>query len=321
MNKHSIALLAFDNISAFHLSVPCLVFQDAFLGLKQHFNITLCSENSDKVSLSSGFDITIKSNLDIIRDADIIIIPSWPNTLPEPSQNLIDQLTQANQRGALVVGLCLGTYAVAKAGLLDGKRATTHWQFEDQFKLQFPKVSIDCDPLFIDEESVITSAGTAASLDCCLYIVRQWCGREVASQVARNAVTAPFRSGGQQQYIKKPIIKDTNPNTSLNYVLDGVSQTLDQTHTLDSVAASCAMSRRTFSRQFRASFGCSFGTWLLEQRLAYSQELLESTQHSIALIAEVTGFSSEAGFRRHFKTKYQVTPSQWRATFSGHESI
>ncbi|GEM80648.1 GlxA family transcriptional regulator [Vibrio superstes] len=315
MNKHTIAIVAVDNISAFHVSVPCLVFQDVFIQQQSMFDLCLCSENAADVSLSSGFTISIEKDLSFIDSADIVVIPSWPNALPEPSKALLDKLIEAHQRGATIVGLCLGAYVVAKTGLLDKKKATTHWAFSEKFKQDFPNVSIDCNPLFIEQGNIITSAGTAASLDCCLHIVRRLHGNEIASTIARTMVTAPFRNGGQKQYIPSPIDKRADTSVSFVLVINEIAQNLGNSYDLDSVAAQCAMSRRTFTRQFKAQYGCSFGEWLTQQRLDLSQTLLESTDYSISTVAELIGIGSDSVFRKHFKKAYHVSPTQWRAVF------
>ncbi|MGR5092139.1 GlxA family transcriptional regulator [Vibrio maritimus] len=317
MKQFQIALIALDNISAFHLSVPCLVFQDVFVDQTPAFHLTICSENANAVSLSTGFQASITHGLEAVDAADIVIVPSWPNTLPEPSELLLTKLRAAHQKGATIVGLCLGAYALAKAGLLDGKRATTHWGFQDAFQAEFPNVIVDCDPLFIDEHQIITSAGTAASLDCCLHIVRSLCGSKVASQIARMMVTAPFRSGGQQQYIPNPIAKQPDKATSFGHVISEIEQNLTQSYDLDSVAVKCAMSRRTFTRQFKAAYGCTFREWLLNRRLALSQQLLESTSLNISTVAELCGFGSESVFRKQFSKSFNISPSKWRTTFRG----
>ncbi|MGX9520735.1 GlxA family transcriptional regulator [Vibrio mediterranei] len=317
MSQYTIALVALNNISAFHLSVPCLVFQDVFVEQQPLFELMICSESSNHISLSTGFQASVSHDLSALDKADIIIVPSWPNSLPEPSETLLKRLRVNYQRGATIVGLCLGAYALAKAGLLDGKRATTHWGFQQIFIDAFPRVDIDCEPLFIEQDRIITSAGTAASLDCCLHIVRSLCGSDIASNLARMMVTAPFRSGGQLQYIPNPITKQPDKPTSFGHVIGEIEQHLAEHYDLDSVAQRCAMSRRTFTRQFKAAYGCTFGEWLLNKRLALSQQLLESTHYTVATTAELSGFGSESVFRKHFKAAFNTSPSQWRANFQG----
>ena len=313
---HKVALIAFDGISAFHLSVPCLVFQDIFVYRKALFELEMYSVSGDRIRSSSGFDIELAQNPEAIAQADIVIIPSWPDTLPEPPETLITAIKQAYQRGALLAGLCLGAFVLAKTGLLDGKTATTHWAFLESFSQRFPNVHFDSGPLFIDHGQLITSAGTAASLDCCLHIVRQLHGSDVASQIARMMVTAPFRAGGQQQYIPTPIPERPEQASSLSVVIEQISLHPELAYSIDEVAERCAMSRRTFTRQFKATYGCTFGEWLLNQRLKFSQQLLENTSYPVSQIAGMAGFGSESVYRKHFKKAFHVSPSRWRDSFS-----
>ncbi|WP_394200341.1 GlxA family transcriptional regulator [Shewanella waksmanii] len=315
---YHVAIVAFEGISAFHLSVPCMVFQDAFVEQKPRFKLSLCSIDSVDLHSISGFGLHISDDsLTALDQADIIIVPSWPNALPTPPQHLIDSLIKAHQRGALLVGLCLGAFVIAHTGLLDGKAATTHWALCQRFSQQFPAINIDSQPLFIDQQQIITSAGIAASLDCCLHIVRKLCGSELAAELARVMVTAPYRSGGQQQYIPTPIAEAASSNSALAKVMEQIEQQLNQPHNLESVAKRCAMSRRTFTRHFKAAYGCTFGYWLLNRRLIFSQQLLESSNYSIARVAEHAGFGSESVYRKHFKAAFALSPSQWRQQFTG----
>ncbi|MCW8335646.1 GlxA family transcriptional regulator [Vibrio paucivorans] len=314
---YKVALVAFEGISAFHLSVPCLVFQDVFIDRHALFELEICSLSQYDISSASGFDIVVQHDIQIIDNSDIIIIPSWPNALPDVPTNLIEKLLAAHQRGVIIVGLCLGAFVLAHTGLLNGKTATTHWAFSKQFEQRFPNVIFDNQPLFIDHGLLITSAGTAAALDCCLHIVRKLCGSEVASELARVMVTAPFRAGGQQQYIPTPISPRPENPTSFTQVIEQVESQINQQHNIDTLAERCAMSRRTFTRQFKANYGCTFGQWLMNQRLQLSQRLLESSQYPISQVAELSGFGSESVYRKHFKAAFQLSPSQWRANFSG----
>ncbi|MFC3185593.1 GlxA family transcriptional regulator [Shewanella intestini] len=253
-----ITLLAFEGISAFHLSLPCMVFQDIFVGQSPRFDLKICTENGTQFETGSGFGVVIDRDLSAIEEADIVIIPSWPNELAQPSEQILVALKEHYAKDKLLVGLCLGSYVLACAGVLDGKRATTHWAFIDQFQQRFPKVDFDPNPLFIELETIITSAGVAASLDCCLHIVRRLCGSELANALARKMVTAPFRSGGQQQYIPAPINAKPLTETSLSLVVELVEQNLNLSHSLDEIAERCAMSKRTFTRQFKVTYGCTF---------------------------------------------------------------
>ncbi|WP_241909802.1 helix-turn-helix domain-containing protein [Vibrio sp. 10N.261.55.A7] len=316
-----VVMVVANGISAFHLSVPCLVFrdafQDAFPDRKPLFDLSLCSVSGCEVATGSGFSISVSDDVSVLEEADIIVIPGWDNAIPHAPTFLIDMLTKAHQRGATLVGLCLGAFVVAETRLLDGKTATTHWGYSEAFTQRYPNVVFDSQPLFIDHEQLITSAGTAASLDCCLHIVRKLHGSDVASQLARVMVTAPFRSGGQQQYIPAPISSRVDQPTSFTLVIEQVEKHVNQPVNIDDLAKRCAMSRRTFTRQFKATYGCTFGEWLLTQRLTLSQQLLESSDYAIAQVAELSGFGSESVYRKNFKTAFQISPSQWRLNFSG----
>lgn len=319
MNKttSSVALIAFEGISAFHLSVPCLVFKDIFTYRTPLFTLDIYSVSGQEIQSSSGFGLSLTSDAEVLDKADIVIIPSWPDHLPEPPDSLLDSLNRAYKRGAILVGLCLGSFVLAKTGLLKGKTATTHWAFIQSFRQSCPEVVFDASPLFIDHGRLITSAGTAASIDCCLHIVRKRYGHDVASEISRMMVTAPFRSGGQQQYIPSPVPERPERSTSLSCVMEEIEQALHCRYSLDEIALRCAVSRRTFTRQFKAMYGCTFGEWLLNQRLKLSQQLLERTDYPITEVAERSGFGSESVFRKHFRHAFRISPSGWRAAFNG----
>ncbi len=310
-----------EGISAFHLAVPCLVFRDAFQDAFPHrkplFDLSLCSVSGSQVETGSGFSISVSNDMTVLEEADLIVVPGWDNSIPQAPVQLIDRLVEAHQRGATLVGLCLGAFVIADTGLLNGKTATTHWGYSEPFTQRYPNVEFDSQPLFIDHEQLITSAGTAASLDCCLHIVRKLHGSEIASQLARVMVTAPFRSGGQQQYIPAPISSRADQPTSFTQVIEQVEKQVNQPYNIDGLAQRCAMSRRTFTRQFKATYGCTFGQWMLNQRLKLSQQLLESSDYPIAKVAELSGFGSESVYRKNFKIAFHISPSQWRINFSG----
>ncbi|MGL5409976.1 MAG: GlxA family transcriptional regulator, partial [Shewanella sp.] len=314
-----VALLAFDGISAFHLSVPSLVFNDVFIGGNSPFDVRLYNidEDENKLKDSAGLVLEDWEPIAAIVDADIVIFPSWPESLPQAAPVLIEHLIQAHRNGALLVGLCLGAFVIAQTGLLDGKRATTHWAYQELFQQRFPKVLFDSAPLFIEEPQLITSAGVVAALDCCLHILRRFVGHELAAHLARVMVAAPFRAGGQQQYIPAPFPRKVNGATELSSVIGIVEGQINQPHRIDALAKRCAMSRRTFTRNFKAVYGCTFGEWLLNKRLQLSQSLLETTELSIAEVAERAGFGSESSYRKHFRITFNVSPSHWRSTFCG----
>lgn len=205
---------------------------------------------------------------------------------------------------------------LAEAGLLDGRRATTHWAWARDFAKRFPKVTVDADVLYLDDAGLLTSAGTAAGIDCCLHLLRQQHGAEVANRVARRLVVPPHRQGGQAQFIEQPL-PATSRDDRLAGLLDWVRAHLDLPHSLDSLAERALMSRRTFTRRFRQLTGATVGDWLLAERLALCQRLLEGTEQSVEAIATLAGFGSPVSLRHHFGRAFGVSPSAWRQTFRG----
>ena len=314
---HVVAAIAFDGISPFHLSVPCVVFGEdrSDVGVP-NFDFRVCSIEPGPLATTAGFSIAATHGLDALADADTIIVPTWRDPHEQPPDALLDALRTAHARGSLLVGLCLGAFVLGAAGLLDGRPATTHWAWAGDFARRFPKVKVDPQVLYVDDGDILTSAGTAAGLDCCLHVVRKLCGVESANYVARRLVVPPHRQGGQAQYVQQPMPRDMRGNR-LSALLDWVNSTLDTPHSLDSLAQRSAMSRRTFTRHFKAATGTTVGAWLLAQRLARAQQLLESTDESVEAIAASAGFGSAASLRQHFADAFRTTPTAWRREFRG----
>ncbi|ALL62964.1 Transcriptional regulator containing an amidase domain and an AraC-type DNA-binding HTH domain [Paraburkholderia caribensis MBA4] len=314
---HVVAAVAFDGISPFHLSVPCVVFaEDRSDGGALGFEFRVCSIDPGPLSTTAGFSIAATHGLDALADADTIIVPTWRDPDEAPPAALLDALRAAHARGAQLVGLCLGAYVLAAAGLLDGRPATTHWAWAADFARRFPGVKVDPQVLYVDDGDILTSAGTAAGLDCCLHVVRKLCGAQSANYIARRLVVPPHRQGGQAQYVQQPMPPDLRGNR-LSALLDWVNGTLDTPHTLDTLAGRAAMSRRTFTRHFKAATGTTVSAWLLGQRLARAQQLLESTDESVESIAGMAGFGSTASLRQHFTDAFRTSPSAWRRDFRG----
>ena len=317
MFNDTIAVIAFNGISPFHLSVPCAVFgedrRDA--GVPQ-FKVLVCAVEKGGVATSVGFALTGLHGLRDMENAGIIIVPSWRDPNELPPQPLLRALRKAGQRGATLVGLCLGSYVLAAAGVLDGRRATTHWAWADDLAGRYPQIRVDRDVLYVDEGEIITSAGGAAGIDCCLHILRTLHGAEVASRVARRMVVPPHRQGGQAQYIEQPLRRSPAVDRFAQ-ALEWVQQNLDQPHSLDALAARVFMSRRTFTRRFRQSTGTTVGKWLINQRLALAQCLLETTGKTIDLVAQEAGFSTESSLRQHFNKVLKISPARYRKEFRG----
>jgi transcriptional regulator GlxA family with amidase domain len=310
-----IAVVAFDRISPFHLAVPCVVFGDVHPGAPV-FDFRVCAAERGVLRTTVGFSVTAGHGLASLRKANVVIVPSWRDPAERPPEPLLKALVAAHRRGAKIVGLCLGAYVLGAAGLLDGRSATTHWSCSGDFARRFPKVRVDADVLYVDDGDVVTSAGTAAGIDCCLHIMRQQYGAAAANMVARRLVVPPHRQGGQAQFIDQPLPASAR-DSRLAGLLDAVRARLDEVHTLDTLAAQAAMSRRTFTRHFRQVTGSTVQHWLLGERLALTQRLLESTAQRIESIARLAGFGSPASLRQHFHVAFGVTPTAWRRTFAG----
>jgi transcriptional regulator GlxA family with amidase domain len=301
MSLQRIAVVAYDRISPFHLAVPGAVFGERHPDLPA-IDFRVCTEIPGRLQTTAGFTIDVEQDLGFLRQAE------------RPPQLLLDELNAAYQRGAQVVGLCLGAYILAYAGLLDGRKATTHWAYAQDFAARFPTINLDADVLYLEDEALITSAGTAAALDCCLYLLRKHAGPTVANSIARRLVISPHRQGGQAQFIEQPLPKTAQDNR-IGELIGWVRQNLAHPHTLDSLAVRVLMSRRSFTRHFHQLTGMTVVQWLISERLALTQRLLESTSLSIEEIAEQVGFGSAVTLRQHFRKAYRISPQAWRNTF------
>jgi transcriptional regulator GlxA family with amidase domain len=315
MQSPVIAVVAFDKISAFHLSVPCAVF-GTYGGVAgaPKFALKVCSSEGEVLNTTSGFSVMAAPSLEITRTADVVIVPSWRDPRETPPSVLLDAIVAAADRGARVVGLCLGAYVLAAAGILDGRRATTHFAWADHFARAYPKVKVEPSVLYVDDGNATTSAGTAAGIDCCLHIVRGLYGAKVADFAARRLVVPPHRHGAQAQLPPQPFATD-GAGFRLAELLDWLRGTIVQKHTADSLAERLAMSRRTFNRRFLSMTGCSLGEWLLAERLRLAQKLLETTELPLEIIAARAGLGSGSSLRQHFSRYFQVSPSAYRKQF------
>jgi transcriptional regulator GlxA family with amidase domain len=311
-----VSVVAFDRISPFHLSVPCLVFGEdrSDIGLPV-CELRVCSGEPGPLGTKVPMGLIASHDLSGLDDADIIIVPSWRAVEERPSDALAAALRAGQARGALIVGLCLGAVAVAASGVADGCEITTHWLHADRVKDLYPAVCVRPDVLYVDSGQVITSAGVAAALDCCLHIVRRLWGAEAANQLARRLVLAPHRQGGQAQFIERPVPKRVAVDAFAR-AIETVQATLNAAHDLDGVAAKAGMTRRTFTRRFQKAFGTSFSQWLIDQRVALARQLLETTERPVEDIAFEAGFGSAVTLRQHFAARLSISPAQYRRSFS-----
>lgn len=296
MSALRVALVATEGFSPFHFAVPSMVFGKA-LPEPGRFEMTICALTPRKVQSDSGISIDVAHGLALLETADIVTIPFWHHPDEKPAPVLLSALVRAWQRGAQVVGLCL-------------------WAFERDFSRRFPEVQLDSNALYTRDDRLITSAGTAAGIDCCLDIIRCHCGSALANRVVRRMVVPPYRDGGQAQFIERPVPQTTR-DTHINTLLDYLRSHLDQPHSLEALAAFVSMSRRTFTRHFIKATGMTVGEWLTAERLQRSQMLLESRDHSVEVVAQMAGFASPISFRQRFKARFNPSPSEWRRACRG----
>ncbi|EPE9796920.1 GlxA family transcriptional regulator [Escherichia coli] len=311
----TVAIVITEGFSTFHVSVPLILFGEILEG-KALFSRRVCAEEPGLIWSAEGTAMRAEYGLDALAEADIVIIPFWKHIHERPSETLLSALVAAWKNGAQVVGLCLGSFVLAYTGLLDGKRAATHWEAERDFQMLFPAVHLDVNVLYVEDERIITSAGTAAALDCCLHVIRQRLGRYTANQIARRMVAPPYREGGQAQYRQLLIPKNTSDNR-INQLLEYLSANLGLPHDIDTLAHLASMSRRTLTRHFHSATGMTVWEWITTERLRRSQELLESTDIAVERVAELAGFQSTITFRQIFRQRMGVSPSEWRKTFNG----
>jgi AraC family transcriptional activator FtrA len=310
-----VTVLAVAGMSVFELGIVTEVF-----GLPRPefdvdwYDLTICAEAPGRVPLIGRADIETRYGLSAFAAADTVIVPGVTDVHAEISPALITALRRAHRRGARVVSICSGAFALAAAGLLDGRRTATHWRYAEELAARFPAVTVDPDVLYVDDGDVLTSAGSAAGLDLCVHIVRTDFGPTIANAVARRLVIQPHRSGGQAQFIESPVaagVDDDRIARSMEWALSH----LDTPITVDELAARAHMSTRTYLRQFRNSSGTSPIRWLIAQRVQASLPLLETTSASIDEIAAATGFETATTFRHHFGRHMQTSPSAYRRAF------
>lgn len=314
-----VALIAYPRFSPFHFAMPYMVFGTHAPG-QPLFELRIVAPDEQALRAERALALEPDGGLELADTADILVVPGWHALDDAPSAALQDALRRAHARGARVVGLCYGTYALAYAGLLDGRRAATHWMAEDDFSRRFPRVALDANALYVEDDRLVTSAGVGAGLDCCLYIVRQVHGARVANRLARGLVIAPHREGGQAQFIEQPVAASTH-DAKINALLDHLRANLATPHTVDDLAARTAMSRRTFTRHFRKATGMTLVEWLVNERLRRACELLETTSLPVEKISDLAGFQTPVSLREHFRKRHRVSPREWRRTFGTRDGM
>lgn len=283
------------------------------------YDVVTCAAEPGVVSTGADFPIHVAHGLEALHDAGTVVVPAThAPRQPETGGPLAPELASALRslrQGVRVASVCTGAFVLAAAGLLDGRRATTHWQSAEHFRALFPHVELDADVLYTDEGDVLTSAGEAAGIDLCLHLIRRDHGAAVAADVARRTVVPPHREGGQAQYIPQPIPRPGVASTGR--ARQWALEHLDRPLSLHKLASRESMSVRTFTRRFREEVGCSPAQWLTRQRVERARGLLEETDRPVDVIAGDVGFGTGASLRQHFRAVLGVSPSVYRATFRG----
>ncbi|MEV5706924.1 helix-turn-helix domain-containing protein [Actinoallomurus sp. NPDC052274] len=311
-----VAVLAYAGMSPFETGIVTEVF-----GLPRPeldvpwYDLAVCAERPGPVPIVGGAAIHTEHGLDTFASADTVIVPGVPDVRGESSPELVAALRLAHERGARVVSICSGAFALAAAGLLDHRPATTHWQYAGLLRRRFPLVRVNPDVLYIDDGDVLTSAGSAAGLDLCLHLVRRDHGPSVANAVARRLVIPPHRDGGQAQFIEAPVTVDAGDDR-IARVTTWALANLREEITVDVLAARAHMSARTFLRHFARCMGTSPARWLIGQRIQASLPLLEKTSAPVEEIARAVGFASPVTFRSHFLRVMRTSPSAYRRAFT-----
>jgi transcriptional regulator GlxA family with amidase domain len=309
----NVAVIALPDAAVFELGVLCEMFgYDRTAEGLPGYTFTMCSPGGVPVRTHAGFSITPEHDLAPVEQADLVAVGPYDNTRELPAE-VIGALRRAHERGAWVMSMCTGAFALGAAGLLDGRHCTTHWRHVDELVARHPAAKVDPGVLYVVDDKVLTSAGTAAGIDAGLHLIRAEHGSVVATALARRMVVPPQREGGQAQYIETPVAP--YECETLQPVLEHVLETLDGPHTVETMAERAHMAPRTFARKFRAETGATPHDWLTGQRLLLARRLLEDSDLGVDAIAARTGFGSAATLRHHFAHRLNTTPQAYRSTF------
>jgi transcriptional regulator GlxA family with amidase domain len=312
-----VAVIVVSNFSIFEFGTAFEVFgidrSERGTGVPA-FDFRVCTPVPGSIKLKSGLAMDVRLGLEATEDADLVIMTPYGRDEDVP-ESVLEALRAADARGAWVMSICSGAFALARAGLLNGRRCTTHWHYSAELASRYPDVQVDENVLYVQDGNVITSAGTAAGIDACLHLVRVELGANVATAIARDMVVPPHRDGGQAQFIERPM--PTCGSAPMEELLRWMVKNLDTEHTVGELAARVHMSPRTFARRFRSETGATPAAWLNSQRVLRAQELLESTDLNIDEVARESGFGHTVLLRHHFAKVLDTSPQSYRRAFRG----
>ncbi len=312
-DPHRVVALCLDGLVAFDLTAATQVFIAASAAEgTPYYEVTCCTPSGAPVATTSGFELVPRHGLEALAGARTVVVPGYFAVLDRPPEAVLDALREAAAAGARMLSVCTGAFALAYAGLLDGRRATTHWAHARQLAELFPDVEVDPAALFVDGGEVMTSAGLSAGIDLALHVVRSDFGAAAGERVARRMVAAPHREGGQAQFIKRPPAEEAG---SLEPTRRWAAERLDEPLDVAAMARHAAVSPRTFARHFREETGTTPLRWLLSQRVLEAQRLLEESDLSIDDVAWRAGFGTAASLREHFRRATATTPTAYRRSF------
>ncbi|GAB1516500.1 GlxA family transcriptional regulator [Actinophytocola sp. KF-1] len=314
---HNVVVLALDTVIGYDMAIPPQIFAEATgRDGERLYRVRICGLDRSPVRVASGYTMVPDHDASILAEADTVIVPGTRVAGPRLHGVLPPEIGEALARvpsHARIMSICTGAFVLGAAGILDGRPATTHWAYADEFRELYPKVALNENVLFVDDGDVLTSAGLGAGVDLCLHVIRRDHGTEVANRAARYCVVPPWREGGQSQYIDRHVPETGTDGTAPTraWALTRLREPLD----LAALAAHARMSVRTFSRRFRAETGMSPGTWLTRQRVEHARHLLETTDLSVDAVAEQAGLGTGASLRQHMRASLGVSPLAYRKTF------
>ncbi len=313
---HRIVALCLDGLVAFDLTAPAQAFTlAARADGTPLYEFSTCSPGGEDLHTTTGFVVRPQGDLTTLATADTVVVPAYLDIFSPPPEEATSALRQAAERGARVLSVCTGAFALAHAGLLDGRRATTHWAFAAELANRFPAVEVDAAALYVDEGEVMTSAGLSAGIDLCLHVIREDHGAAVGERVARQMVAAPHRAGGQAQFIERPKVIPVGGPDSFEETRRWAAARLDEPLDVAVMASHAGVSPRTFARRFREETGTTPLQWLLTQRVLVARRLLEESDLPIDAVAWRAGFGTAASLREHFRRATATTPTAYRRSF------
>ena len=316
MRNHRVAVLGFDGMAPFELGVAAEVFAlpRPELDVDWWYTFSLCAEKPGPLRAVGGFTIAAPHGLHTLARADTIIVPGTGDVHSDPSVVVLQTLRRAHARGARLVSICSGAFVLAATGLLDGLVAATHWRYAPLLQARFPRVRVDANVLYVQNDRILTSAGSAAGIDACLHVVRLDHGADVANRVARRMVVPPHREGGQMQFVEQPVARTLADDPVTSAMARALEQ-LPERISVDELARVAHLSPRQFARRFRAATGTSPARWLINRRVDASLPLLERDSRGVEEVGRMVGFATPAAFRRHFRDRVGLSPSTYRRRF------